>query len=473
METAPLGLNVIDIAKWLKKRKENGHSTVLFLGSRAGGLFRSKTFYSTSKRFSPRAFQDMTQSQQFRECYRVLCEGDFVQGDINSILMASLQSLKIVQADSHLADLVRLGFFDLIISTNVDNLLPRAFIETGMKIDEDFQVFIPQRHPLDEFMYQQHKHLCTLMKISGDLEIGEYNLFKQNFYLETYEMLKNFLSSALSDTFLMLGYDPFWDRAIDIVLPSKGQEFWYVNEEGPSSSLSAIVKSRKGKCIVGDEGGYESFIQKLYWRLDEEGSLDESLVFDSWKSEVNSFHQTSNMLNVAANTTQARNDQNQTAKEQRSKKGQPTDVFVGYSRKDRWYLEKLKSHMARYERENLLNVWDDQKVKAGKNYIDELRYAISITKVAILLVSPDFLASDFIASNVLPPLLQAAEKEGAVILPVIIKPCVFEDTALHYYQPFDDPSKPLSARKAPGKDEVWANLVRYVIALGRDIEHGH
>lgn len=470
MDAVPSTANVIDIARWLKKRKENDRSTTLFLGARAGGLFRSKTLYSTSQYFSPRTFHNMTQTQQFGECYRVLCEGDFVSGDIHSILVASLQSLKIAEADSLLANLVQAGIFDTIISTNIDNLLPKAFEEAGIKTGEDFQIFIPQQHSLDEVLYRQHEQLSTLIKISGDLEIGEYNLFKQNFYFETHDSLKMFLSSLLSHATLMLGYDPFWDRVIHPILPLEGEELWYANEERPAWPLSTILQNRKGRCVVGGEGSYESFMQKLHWYLGEERSLQESILQDPRKNWFFPSFQRVETPPPAPTPPETSNQQVVTGT-LKSEKEQRTNVFIGYHRKDRHYLERLKAHMARYERDKLLNVWDDLTVKPGMNYQEELEHALNNAKIAILLVSPDFIASDFIDGNVLPPLLQRAEKGGAVILPVILKPCVFEDTALQQFQPFNDPSKPLSSKNANGKDMVWADLIRYVITLGRDIEH--
>jgi hypothetical protein len=70
------------------------------------------------------------------------------------------------------------------------------------------------------------------------------------------------------------------------------------------------------------------------------------------------------------------------------------------------------------------------------------------TKVAILLVSADFLASKFIAENELPPLLAAAQMEGAVILPVILSACPYEDTELAKFQAVNSLSKPLSTTAA-------------------------
>lgn len=61
------------------------------------------------------------------------------------------------------------------------------------------------------------------------------------------------------------------------------------------------------------------------------------------------------------------------------------------------------------------------KILARKKWKDEIKNAILKTKVAILLVSTDFLGSEFITTDELPPLLKAAEDSGAVILIVILK----------------------------------------------------
>jgi hypothetical protein len=60
--------------------------------------------------------------------------------------------------------------------------------------------------------------------------------------------------------------------------------------------------------------------------------------------------------------------------------------------------------------------------------------------VALLLVSTDFLASDFIRKGELPPLLKAAENDGASILSLILKPCLFTmNKKLSKFQTINDP----------------------------------
>lgn len=103
-------------------------------------------------------------------------------------------------------------------------------------------------------------------------------------------------------------------------------------------------------------------------------------------------------------------------------------VFISYSHDDSEWLERLWIHLKPLERGGLIKIWDDTKIRSGSKWRQEIRDAIGSAKVAILLVSASFLASDFIMDNEIPPLLAAAEDDGAVILPVIVSPCRFRQT---------------------------------------------
>jgi TIR domain-containing protein len=111
-----------------------------------------------------------------------------------------------------------------------------------------------------------------------------------------------------------------------------------------------------------------------------------------------------------------------------------TKAFISYSHRDARHLERLHVHLAYYIRNGLVDAWDDTKILPGTAWREELYKAILSAKVAILLVSADFLASRFIAENELPPLLVAAQTDGAIILPVILSPCRFTDTEISVFQ---------------------------------------
>ncbi|MEK7408471.1 MAG: toll/interleukin-1 receptor domain-containing protein [Acidobacteriota bacterium] len=136
-----------------------------------------------------------------------------------------------------------------------------------------------------------------------------------------------------------------------------------------------------------------------------------------------------------------------------------TKVFISYSHKDRDCLERLQVFLKSLGREAAVEWWDDTMIRPGQKWRDQIRRALRTAKVAVLLVSQDFLSSDFITTDELPSLLAAAENEGVVILPVIIKPCRFKQTkSLSQFQAVNDPSKPLKKMSKVRQEDLWVKV---------------
>ena len=137
-----------------------------------------------------------------------------------------------------------------------------------------------------------------------------------------------------------------------------------------------------------------------------------------------------------------------------------TKVFVSYSHADERWLQMLQVHIAPLERSGIVVRWDDTKIAPGRKWREEITSAIRSAKVAVLLISAYFMASEFITENELPPLLEAAEHEGTVILPVIISPCVIG--SLSEFQAVNSPSKPLVDLSRGDRDRVWVKLMEAI-----------
>jgi len=92
-----------------------------------------------------------------------------------------------------------------------------------------------------------------------------------------------------------------------------------------------------------------------------------------------------------------------------------------------------------------------------------------MAKVAVLLVTADFLASDFIVDNELPPLLAAAAKDGLVIIPIIVSASRFANTeGLAQFQSVNPPSRPLSGMTKNEQEELLVKVSEAIEdALGR------
>ena len=139
-----------------------------------------------------------------------------------------------------------------------------------------------------------------------------------------------------------------------------------------------------------------------------------------------------------------------------------TDVFVSYNHKDVKWLNRLQIHLKPLAREGKVEVWNDTLLQPGTEWQETLRLALTRAKVAVLLVSADFMASDFIAYEELPALLVAAETEGAIILPVIISPSWFEKTSLARFQAVNPISKPLIRMSKAAQEEVWVKVAEEI-----------
>jgi hypothetical protein len=163
-----------------------------------------------------------------------------------------------------------------------------------------------------------------------------------------------------------------------------------------------------------------------------------------------------------------------TAEAMRSTKTDEQDarqhVFISYSHHDKAWLDRLRVHLRPLVRDGLIDVFDDTKIKPGSHWREEIKGALEKARVAVLLISADFLASDFIAEDELPPLLKKAQAGGAAILPVIVNACRFSrEKKLSEYQAVNDPNKPLASLTPAETEFVFATVAEAVEeALGKD-----
>ena len=122
-------------------------------------------------------------------------------------------------------------------------------------------------------------------------------------------------------------------------------------------------------------------------------------------------------------------------------------VLIGYSHKDKRWLERLQTMLKPLVRNGTISVWDDTTIPVGENWKEQIDSALKVAKVAVLLVTPNFLESDFIPKNELPPILNAAAKDGLVIFWVYVSSCLYQATEIKDYQAAHDISNSLRSVK--------------------------
>jgi hypothetical protein len=256
---------------------------VLFLGARAGSLFHSQAFYEMLKGYSTSNFDIRSPADQFAECYKVLQKGRFSEKEIDTILTSSLRYTAVAEAHTCVAELIKEGVFDIIISTNIDNHLEDALKELGMKEQYDFGVFLPdpERQSLQEFLFSEPRQSCKIIKTFGDLSSSVYKISKRDFCLDAILGMKNYLENILARDVLVLGFDPVWDAEMLRVFPAEKNSLWLASEEDVSVKHPFWSLARHGrpiKLIMGKAGRFEQFFKALYWQLYERMPINDQLI---------------------------------------------------------------------------------------------------------------------------------------------------------------------------------------------------
>src|SRR5436309_15328243 len=75
------------------------------------------------------------------------------------------------------------------------------------------------------------------------------------------------------------------------------------------------------------------------------------------------------------------------------------EIFCCYARKDQELLNDLKTHLIPLQREGLISIWNDTDISPGTNYEEEINRHLNTAHIIILLIGPDFMASDYCYSN--------------------------------------------------------------------------
>jgi hypothetical protein len=135
----------------------------------------------------------------------------------------------------------------------------------------------------------------------------------------------------------------------------------------------------------------------------------------------------------------------------------PTGVFISYSHKDREWLQRLTTALKPLVHGELITLWDDTSILPGTNWFDEINKAISSCRVAVLLVSQDFLASEFINEEEFPELLRRRD-QGMGFFWVPLQETLWKFTALRDIQSAWDPGEPLAGLDAAAQAAALVDI---------------
>jgi hypothetical protein len=136
-------------------------------------------------------------------------------------------------------------------------------------------------------------------------------------------------------------------------------------------------------------------------------------------------------------------------------------IFISYAHEDDRWLKKLRPHLESLVQDVAeISYWDDRKIKAGEDWREEIRNQLNAARAALLLVSADFLASEFIRNDELPALLSQAESRKTRLYCLIVRPCRFDKVPiLSRFQSVNGPDKTLSEMRLSEQERTFVRLI--------------
>jgi hypothetical protein len=145
-------------------------------------------------------------------------------------------------------------------------------------------------------------------------------------------------------------------------------------------------------------------------------------------------------------------------KTETARKAARTEVFICYSREDVEYKKELSKHLEALSLDSDIKWWSDSNIESGE-WHGQIEEALSKAKIAVLMISVDFLISEYIRDVELPAILDAAKNEGATVLLLLVRDCRYKRAGLDKYQFLANKAPIAKFATLAERDEEYAKIV--------------
>ncbi|MBI2799133.1 MAG: toll/interleukin-1 receptor domain-containing protein [Gammaproteobacteria bacterium] len=139
-------------------------------------------------------------------------------------------------------------------------------------------------------------------------------------------------------------------------------------------------------------------------------------------------------------------------------------VFISYSHTDEALRDELEVHLSMLKREGAIETWHDRRILAGDELDGTIDAKLEIAEVILLLVSPDFLASNYCYDVEVQLAMARHEANTARVIPVILRPCDWQSSVAPFKKLLAAPRDSVPITKWPNRDEAFLDVVTQIRA---------
>ncbi|MBO0932539.1 TIR domain-containing protein [Fibrella aquatilis] len=145
----------------------------------------------------------------------------------------------------------------------------------------------------------------------------------------------------------------------------------------------------------------------------------------------------------------------------------PKKLFISYSSKNADFIKRFVTHLEILKSNGIIDPWYDRMIESGSKWDDSIRNEMRNSDVIIFLLSPDFLATEYIMKTEIPLAIQQLQSETAKFFFIELQPCGWKRTDMANYQQTDDPTqaeKNIISIGTPNNDKEWNRVIDELMA---------
>jgi len=145
----------------------------------------------------------------------------------------------------------------------------------------------------------------------------------------------------------------------------------------------------------------------------------------------------------------------------------PVEIFFSYAHEDEALLNDIRRQLVVFDRIGVIRKWHDRLIPPGVEWRDQIDSRLHTSKIILLLVSPDFFESDYCYDIEMTEALRRHEAGTARVIPIIVRPCLWEMAPFARLQFLPTDARPMSLW--PNRDEACRNVADGVMRVVREL----
>src|ERR1051325_2411722 len=143
------------------------------------------------------------------------------------------------------------------------------------------------------------------------------------------------------------------------------------------------------------------------------------------------------------------------------------EVFYSYAHEDEELRKELDKHLSNLRRQGVVTGWHDRNISAGTEWNAKIEMHLNSAKVILLLISPDFMNSDYINDVEVKRAMERHKAGEARVIPVIVRPVDWDGTPFSPLQALPTDRRPVTLWS--NRDEAFVDVIRGIRSAFQDL----